>query len=172
VRALVATDIAARGIDISLVSHVIQYELPQVPEAYVHRIGRTARAGSTGVAISFCADDERGLLKDIQKTTRQTIPSFDRRNDKGLAMMTSAMESLPAPEQALPAAKERNGRGGRPGGHGQSHRPKGHQGGGGRPGGQGQGQGQGQGKPRNGGGAKRSGQSNGGGKPRWDPIAG
>jgi ATP-dependent RNA helicase RhlE len=167
VRALVATDIAARGIDISLVSHVIQYELPQVPEAYVHRIGRTARAGSTGVAISFCADDERGLLKDIQKTTRQTIPSFDRRNDKGLAVMTSAMESLPAPEQALPAAKERNGRGGRPGGHGQSHRPKGHQGGG-RPGGQGQGQG----KPRNGGGAKRSGQSNGGGKPRWDPIAG
>jgi hypothetical protein len=77
--------------------------------------------------------------------------------------MTSAMESLPAPEQALPQAKERNGRG-RPGGHGQSHRPKGHQGGGGRPGGQN--------KPRSAGGAKRSGQANGGGKPRWDPIAG
>jgi ATP-dependent RNA helicase RhlE len=163
VRALVATDIAARGIDISLVSHVIQYELPQVPEAYVHRIGRTARAGTSGVAISFCADDERGLLKDIQKTTRQTIPSFDRRNDKGLAVMTSAMESLPAPEQALPQAKDRSGRGGRPGGHGQSHRPKGHQGGGGRPGGQN--------RSRNGGGAKRSGQANGGGKPRWDPMA-
>lgn len=172
VRALVATDIAARGIDISLVSHVIQYELPQVPEAYVHRIGRTARAGSTGVAISFCADDERGLLKDIQKVTRQTIPSFDRRNDKALGVMTSAMESLPAPEQALPQAKERNGRGGRPGAHGQSHRPKGHQGG--RPGGQGAGGqgagGQGAGKPRTGQGAKRSGASNGGGK-RWDPIA-
>ena len=59
VRALVATDIAARGIDISSVTHVVQYELPNVPEQYVHRIGRTARAGADGSAVAFCADDER-----------------------------------------------------------------------------------------------------------------
>jgi ATP-dependent RNA helicase RhlE len=102
VRALVATDIAARGIDIDAVSHVVQYELPNVPEAYVHRIGRTARAGADGSAVAFCADDERGLLKDIQKVTRQTIPAFDRRNDRGLSVMTKAMPELAAekPERA------------------------------------------------------------------------
>jgi ATP-dependent RNA helicase RhlE len=134
VRALVATDIAARGIDVQLVSHVVQYELPQVPEAYVHRIGRTARAGSTGSAIGFCADDERNLLKDIQKVTRQTIPSFDRRNDKGLAVMTAALGSLPIPEQALPVAKERNNNngGGRNGNRNRSANGGGGGGGGGR----------------------------------------
>jgi ATP-dependent RNA helicase RhlE len=85
VRALVATDIAARGIDVDSVTHVVNFELPNVPESYVHRIGRTARAGAGGSAISFCSDDERSLLKDIQKATRQVIPAFDRRNDKGLA---------------------------------------------------------------------------------------
>jgi len=67
---LVATDIAARGIDVSGVSHVFNFELPNVPEQYVHRIGRTARAGATGVAISFVADDERPYLKQIEKLTR------------------------------------------------------------------------------------------------------
>src|SRR5207253_1239793 len=70
---LVATDIAARGIDIPAVSHVVNYDLPDVPEQYVHRIGRTARAGADGIAIAFCAPDERGNLRDIERTTRQKI---------------------------------------------------------------------------------------------------
>jgi ATP-dependent RNA helicase RhlE len=73
VKIMVATDIAARGIDVSGVSHVINFELPNVCEQYVHRIGRTARAGAAGIAIAFCADDERAYLKGIEKLTRQQI---------------------------------------------------------------------------------------------------
>jgi len=68
---LVATDIAARGIDVSGVSHVVNFDLPNVAEQYVHRIGRTARAGAAGVAVAFCADDERAYLRDIEKLTKQ-----------------------------------------------------------------------------------------------------
>jgi ATP-dependent RNA helicase RhlE len=71
---LVATDIAARGIDVDAVSHVINYDLPHVPESYVHRIGRTARAGAEGSAIAFCTPEDRGLLRDIEKTIRQQVP--------------------------------------------------------------------------------------------------
>lgn len=73
-RVLVATDIAARGIDIDELTHVINYELPNVPETYVHRIGRTGRAGAKGVAVSFCDWSEKIFLSDIQKLTRQQIP--------------------------------------------------------------------------------------------------
>ncbi len=76
-RVLIATDIAARGIDVEGVSHVINFELPNVPEDYVHRIGRTARAGAAGIAIAFCSDEERPYLRDIEKLTRcslHTIP--------------------------------------------------------------------------------------------------
>ena len=72
-RVLVATDIAARGIDIPRVSHVVNFDLPDVPEQYVHRIGRTARAGADGIAIAFCSPEERGNLRDIERTTRQRI---------------------------------------------------------------------------------------------------
>jgi ATP-dependent RNA helicase RhlE len=76
-RVLVATDIAARGIDVDGVSHVVNVDLPNVPESYVHRIGRTARAGRDGVAISFCDTEERAFLKDIEKLTRQRIPVME-----------------------------------------------------------------------------------------------
>jgi ATP-dependent RNA helicase RhlE len=74
IRVLVATDIAARGIDIDELSHVVNYELPNVPETYVHRIGRTGRAGASGIAISFCSREERAFLRDIEKLIKRTIP--------------------------------------------------------------------------------------------------
>ncbi|MFO0578321.1 MAG: DEAD/DEAH box helicase [Polyangia bacterium] len=74
IRVLVATDIAARGIDVESISHVINFDLPNVPESYVHRIGRTARAGAEGIAMSLCAPDERPFLVDIEKLTRQRVP--------------------------------------------------------------------------------------------------
>jgi ATP-dependent RNA helicase RhlE len=76
IRALVATDIAARGIDVDDVTHVINFDLPNEPESYVHRIGRTARAGATGVAISFCEHEERAYLRGIEKVIRQSVPVF------------------------------------------------------------------------------------------------
>jgi ATP-dependent RNA helicase RhlE len=114
VRTLVATDIAARGIDVDAVSHVINYELPNVPEAYVHRIGRTARAGAEGVAITLCDAAERGLLKDIETLTRLTIPAEDRRLDRGRPLTTR-------PASSDEARKPRRRR--RPGGGGGAGRP-------------------------------------------------
>jgi ATP-dependent RNA helicase RhlE len=79
VRTLIATDIAARGIDVDGISHVINYDLPNIAESYVHRIGRTARAGAEGVAISFCDAEEAAFLRDIEKLIRLAIPSTNRR---------------------------------------------------------------------------------------------
>jgi len=73
IRVLVATDVVSRGIDIDRLSHVINYEIPEVPATYVHRIGRTGRAGSKGTALSFCSSDERQYLKDIHKVLRKEI---------------------------------------------------------------------------------------------------
>jgi len=78
VRILVATDIAARGIDIDGITHVVNYELPNVPETYVHRIGRTARAGAAGAAISLCDGEERAYLRDIERLIGQKVPVFHR----------------------------------------------------------------------------------------------
>ena len=91
---LVATDIAARGIDVDGVTHVINFDLPNVPESYVHRIGRTARAGADGSAISFCDGEERAYLRAIEKLTRQKIPATDRRANPG-AEPEEAAEARP-----------------------------------------------------------------------------
>jgi ATP-dependent RNA helicase RhlE len=82
VRTLVATDIAARGIDVDGISHVVNYDVPNVPETYVHRIGRTARAGAEGIAISLCDSEEMEFLRDIEKLIRVSIPMSDRRADQ------------------------------------------------------------------------------------------
>jgi ATP-dependent RNA helicase RhlE len=79
IRTLIATDIAARGIDVDGISHVVNYDLPDVPESYVHRIGRTARAGAEGIAISFCSPDEMPMLRAIERLIRITIPATDQR---------------------------------------------------------------------------------------------
>jgi len=93
-RVLVATDIAARGIDIDDLTHVINFEMPNIPETYVHRIGRTGRAGNTGIAISFCSVDERDELKDIQKLIGKNIPVVHEH-----PFLMSAQVSAAAPVQ-------------------------------------------------------------------------
>ena len=75
-RVLIATDIASRGIDVDELSHVVNYELPNIPETYVHRIGRTGRAGASGIALSFCDTEEREYLRDIQKIIAMQVPTF------------------------------------------------------------------------------------------------
>ena len=101
IRVLVATDIAARGIDVDDVSHVFNYDLPDVPETFVHRIGRTARAGKDGIAISFCAPDEEQDLRAIEKLTRISIPEGDK----------AIYEKLPPQQKETPESEMRNARG-------------------------------------------------------------
>ncbi len=106
-RVLVATDIAARGIDIDDLSHVINFELPNVAETYVHRIGRTGRAGNTGIAISFCDADERSELKDIQKLIGINIPVI---HNHPYLLSASALSTPSAPAQK-PGPKRSRGYG-------------------------------------------------------------
>ncbi|ANE52728.1 DEAD/DEAH box helicase [Flavisolibacter tropicus] len=94
-RVLVATDIAARGIDVDDLTHVINFDLPNVPETYVHRIGRTGRAGTSGIALSFCDHEERAFLKDITKLIKLSIPVVDEHPFKGNA----TEQAPPAPAQ-------------------------------------------------------------------------
>ncbi len=109
VKALIATDIAARGIDIEAVSHVFNYELPNVPEAYVHRIGRTARAGGAGIAISLCDGAERGMLREIEKLTRLAIPAEDRRSGVRTPLAASS-DPRPSPGDAKKPRRRRGRR--------------------------------------------------------------
>ena len=96
-KVLVATDIAARGIDISELSHVFNYDLPEVPETYVHRIGRTARAGADGTAVSFCAPEEQEYLAGIEKLNRRKIP----------VVSGHPWDGVPAPVKAAPPVRGR-----------------------------------------------------------------
>ncbi len=102
IRALVATDIAARGIDISNITHVINYDLPNDPKSYVHRIGRTARAGRDGIAISFCDETEVKLLKDIEKLTKMKIDVDTTQPFHGVAAHVSKNQPLRNPNQGRP----------------------------------------------------------------------
>lgn len=112
-RVLVATDIAARGIDIDELSHVVNYELPNVPETYVHRIGRTGRAGASGMAISFCDTEEREYLRDIQKLIALQVPHvaghpFESENNTPIAypsvrMVNKAQQAEKATSKVIDA---------------------------------------------------------------------
>lgn len=116
VKLLIATDIAARGIDVDDVSHVINFELPNVPESYVHRIGRTARAGNTGIAVSFCDGEERGYLRDIERLINATIKV---EGPEPPPMRSNRPGNKPKPSNRRPAANRNraaNGNSGRPAG--------------------------------------------------------
>jgi ATP-dependent RNA helicase RhlE len=120
---LVATDIAARGIDIDDISHVFNYELPHVPEIYVHRIGRTARAGKSGHAVAFCDSSERSLLRDIERLTGIRIPIVEATVSEAIPQMS---EPRPAARSQEPVRHEGGDRARNDGGrtHGDGGRPR------------------------------------------------
>jgi ATP-dependent RNA helicase RhlE len=123
-RVLVATEIAARGIDVDDVSHVINFDLPNVPEQYVHRIGRTARAARSGVAISFCAPDERAHLRDIEKLTKQSVPVMD--TDFSLSPPRADERLQRGKSAKTPGQHARGQHKHRPSAHGKAHAKQGH----------------------------------------------
>jgi ATP-dependent RNA helicase RhlE len=120
-RVLVATDIAARGIDVEDVTHVINYDLPNIPESYVHRIGRTARAGASGVAYSFCDFEERAYLRDVEKLIRLRVPVVYDHPWASTVSAAPAAQPKQRQQQNQPRRdqSQRNG-GGRPGGSSSS----------------------------------------------------
>jgi ATP-dependent RNA helicase RhlE len=117
---LVATDIAARGLDVEGISHVINYELPEVPEVYVHRIGRTARAGATGVATSFCGREERNQLRQIERLTRRTLAV--EQNHPEYPAVTFAPQDYSHGQRANGSRPRRPGRGRSSNGGSSKHR--------------------------------------------------
>ena len=121
-KTLVATDIAARGIDVTGISHVVNYDLPNIPESYVHRIGRTARAGLEGVATSFCDHEERAFLRDIEKLIQMAIPVTDRRANPQASERPAKQHQRPQQN----AGRGRNGQ--RRNGQQQRRNEHGHQG--------------------------------------------
>jgi ATP-dependent RNA helicase RhlE len=119
-RVLVATDIAARGIDIDGITHVINFDLPNIPESYVHRIGRTGRAGATGTALSFCDTEERAYLKDIERTIRLRVPVVaEHPFVSGRPMPAGLSPDLADDRPAQGGNRSRSGGGQRPQGGGQ-----------------------------------------------------
>lgn len=125
VRVLVATDIAARGIDIDGITHVINFELPHIPENYVHRIGRTARAGASGHSISFCTIEEKSFLFAVEKVTRQTVTVVKGQPFHSLEVEKAPVMSLGKAKAALEGQKLQNKQKHRPqrGGGKPKHRP-------------------------------------------------
>jgi len=111
---LVATDIAARGIDVDGISHVVNFDLPNVPETYVHRIGRTARAGAAGVAISLCDAEEAAYLRDIEKLIRMSIPATDQRRFPRQAEPSRVQSRTGRPSPHTPGKRRQRGRGDAP----------------------------------------------------------
>ncbi len=116
VRVLVATDIAARGIDVREITHVINFDLPNEPDSYVHRIGRTARAGRDGKAISFCDTEERAFLLDIEKLTRQVVPVVEEHAFRSKTPFSRDAPPPPKKKSGGAAARGRRGVGGNRGG--------------------------------------------------------
>jgi len=112
IRVLVATDIAARGIDIDKISHVINFELPNEPESYVHRIGRTARAGAKGSAYSFCAAEERDYLRTIERLIRKKIDVMDHSFHSEKAKNATGAEARPPPKKPFSRGSGFRSRGG------------------------------------------------------------
>lgn len=126
VNVLVATDIAARGIDIDDISHVINYDLPIEPETYVHRIGRTARAGAEGTAYSFCSAEERDFLRDIERLIRYSIEVVDHPLHSDTAKNATGSAARPPPRGGRRGGGFRGGgRGGGFGSRGRSGGPRG-----------------------------------------------
>jgi ATP-dependent RNA helicase RhlE len=167
IRALVATEVASRGLDIKELPHVVNYELPNVPEDYVHRIGRTGRAGATGLAVSLVSSDESGLLKDIERLLRKPIPratvpvfkaappavrgeEFHERSSQPRLSQSELVRSQARPQgqQARPSRQQQGGAGRPAGAGGGGRRRKRSGGGGGQPQVQQSHPAQGQGQPR------------------------